>query len=530
MTLVVYMKTVISSVTFQIGYETGHVNERQREYLLEQLSIVPDSSGIRAPHRVESMVAEHSNLYLHLMSTVVTEPGRTLFHLQDDSPITYGDMDRRSAQFANALTVLGLNPGDRLVVQVKKSPDVIALWLGCLRTGVMFVPLNTAYTDAEVDTFVADADTQHLVTTPERGRGLTLGSDGDGSLAELANGQSTSHEVLDVVPTDPAAMLFTSGTTGRSKGAVITHQGLLANAESLAEVWQITSTDHLLHTLPVFHVHGLFVALHPLMLRGAQITLLSRFTTDVVLEHLPHVSVLMGVPTHYTRLLEDPRFDRAACADVRLFTSGSAPMTTQVHEQFQHQTGRTITERYGMTECGIITSNSPGSPLPGTVGTAIPLMEVRVGAASIVEVRGPHLFDRYWRRPDATAESFTDDGWFRTGDIGRLDHNGVVTLSGRASDLIISGGYNIYPKEIEQVLDHDPQIAESAVVGWPNPEWGETVVAFVVLSDPGSEFEPPDLGDRLARFKHPRLWRVVDALPRNAMGKVQKKGLREIAA
>jgi malonyl-CoA/methylmalonyl-CoA synthetase len=475
------------------------------------------------------MAADNANLYLPLMSAAAVETGRTLLHVEDGSTITYFDMDQRSAQFANSLAGLGLTQGDRLVVQVDKSPDVIALWLGCLRSGVMFVPLNTAYTDAEVDAFAADAQTDYLVTTPERSRGLTLG-DGDGSLADLANEETTSHDVIDVLPNDPAAMLFTSGTTGRSKGAVITHRGLLANARSLAEVWQITSTDHLLHTLPIFHVHGLFVALHPLMLCGAEITLLSRFTIDAALQHLPRVSVLMGVPTHYTRLLEDPRFDRAVCAEVRLFTSGSAPMTTHVHEQFRQQTGRTITERYGMTECGIITSNSPGSPLPGTVGTALPNMEVRIGSDSIVEVRGPHLFDRYWRRPDATAESFTDDGWFRTGDIGTLDINGVVTLSGRASDLIISGGYNIYPKEIEQILDQDPQITESAVVGWPDLEWGETVVAFVVLSDPGNDFEPPDLGDQLARFKHPRLWRVVDALPRNAMGKVQKKGLRELAA
>jgi malonyl-CoA/methylmalonyl-CoA synthetase len=473
---------------------------------------------------------ENSNLYHHLMSTASTEPSRTLFHLEGGSTLTYSEVDRRSAQFANALTGLGLNPGDRLVVQVAKSPDVIALWLGCLRAGVMLVPLNTAYTDAEVDAFVADAETRHLVTTPQRGRGLTLGSDGDGTFGDLVAAQPISQEVVDVVPTDPAAMLFTSGTTGRSKGAVITHAGLLANAESLAEVWQITSCDHLLHTLPVFHVHGLFVALHPLMLQGAQMTLLSSFTPDAVLEHLPQVTMLMGVPTHYTRLLQDPRFDREACARVRLFTSGSAPMTTRVHEQFHHQTGRTITERYGMTECGIITSNSPGSPLPGTVGRAIPLMEVRVGNDSIVEVRGPHLFDRYWRRPGATAESFTEDRWFRTGDIGSIDDSGVVTLAGRASDLIISGGFNIYPKEVEQVLDHDPQIVESAVVGWPDPEWGETVVAFVVLANPGMAFEPPDLGDRLARFKHPRIWEVVEALPRNAMGKVQKRGLRELSA
>ncbi|MFW2383691.1 MAG: AMP-binding protein [Acidimicrobiales bacterium] len=466
------------------------------------------------------MSVENANLYLALMATAFDTPDRVLFHLDDGSSMTYGDMDRRSSQFANGLSGLGLEKGDRLVVQVDKSPDVIALWLGCLRSGVMFVPLNTAYTDTEVAAFMSDAETEHLVKGPETGGSLTL---------DFADDQQETQDIAHAEPADPAAMLFTSGTTGRSKGAVITHRGLLANARSLAEVWQITSTDHLLHTLPVFHVHGLFVALHPLMLHGAEITFLSRFTADAVLRHLSRSTVLMGVPTHYTRLLDDERFTAEAAAHMRLFTSGSAPMTTHVHEQFRRRTGRTITERYGMTECGIITSNSPGSPLPGTVGTALPNMELRIGEDSIVEVRGPHLFDHYWRRPDATADSFTEDGWFRTGDIGTMDSNGVVTLSGRASDLIISGGYNIYPKEIEQVLDDDPQIAESAVVGWPDPEWGETVVAFVVLSDPTTEFVPPDLGQQLARFKHPRIWRVVDELPRNAMGKVQKTGLRGLA-
>ncbi|NNE96403.1 MAG: AMP-binding protein [Acidimicrobiales bacterium] len=470
-----------------------------------------------------------ANLFYSLMRTAVGEPGRVLFHLEDGSHLTYGTMADRSAQFAHALMDHRVERGDRLVVQIDKSADAVALWLACLRSGVMFVPLNTAYTDAEVDGFVADADTPHLVTTPARGRGLTLGIKGDGSLGVAANSQSLDHSVADVKPDDPAAMLFTSGTTGRSKGAVITHRGLLSNAHALAEVWQISESDHLLHTLPVFHVHGLFVALHPLMVHGAQITILPRFDTDAVITRLPGATVLMGVPTHYIRLLSDDRFDRNLTAHMRLFTSGSAPMTAQVHELFTERTGRTITERYGMTECGIITSNSPGSPKPGTVGTALPEMDLRVGADSMVEVRGPHLFDRYWRRPEATAESFSSDGWFRTGDIGTLDDDRVLTLSGRASDLIISGGYNIYPKEIEHVLDDDPQINESAVVGWADPEWGETVVAFVVLADPDAKFTPPDLDDRLAGFKHPRHWEVVDSLPRNAMGKVQKKALRDLA-
>ena len=475
------------------------------------------------------MTEGNANLYLRLMGAA--DPTSPLFHRPGLASLTYGDLADRSAQMAVALQSIGAGAGDRLMVQVDKSTDAIALWLGCLRSGVMFVPLNIAYTDAEVDEFVSDADTPHLVTTPERGRGHTFGTDGTGSFLELANAAdpAAAPNVFMATPTDPASMLFTSGTTGRSKGAVITHRGLLANGEALAEVWQVTAEDHLLHTLPVFHVHGLFIALHPLMLKGAQMTFLPRFTVDDVLTHLPKASVLMGVPTHYSRLLDDPRFDRDACAGLRLFTSGSAPMTVQVHEQFTATTGRTITERYGMTECGIITSNAPGSPLPGTVGTALPNVELRVGEDSIIEVRGPHLLDRYWRRPDATADAYTDDGWFKTGDIGTMDEAGVVTLSGRSSDLIISGGYNIYPKEIEQVLDDDPQVAESAVVGWPNAEWGETVVAFIVLANSDAEFSQPDLSEALARFKHPRQWEFVESLPRNTMGKVQKKLLRELA-
>ncbi len=478
------------------------------------------------------MVESNANLYLSLMGAADRTPDRPLFHQPGQPALSYGSMAKLAARASVALTEVGAQPGDRLVVQVDKSIYAIALWLACLRTGVVFVPLNTAYTDAEVDEFVADARTELVITTPERGRDLTLSDDGGGSFGDRIQqaDPATAPPVYTAGPSDPAAMLFTSGTTGRSKGAVITHRGLRANADALAHVWGITETDHLLHVLPVFHVHGLFVALHPLMRHDAQITFLPRFDVDAVIDHLPQAGVLMGVPTHYTRLLADARFDRNLTAHMRLFTSGSAPMTTQVHEQFNAQTGRTITERYGMTETGIIASNTPGDPKPGTVGTALPNMELRIGTDSLVEVRGPHLLDRYWDRPDATAQSYTDDGWFITGDIGTLDENGVLTLSGRSSDLIISGGYNIYPKEIEQILDDDPQVIESAVVGWPEPDFGEQVVAFVVLADPAAEFTPPNLGDQLARFKHPRQWHVIEALPRNAMGKVQKTVLRSAAS
>jgi malonyl-CoA/methylmalonyl-CoA synthetase len=476
--------------------------------------------------------ADNANLYLRLMRAATDDPTRPLFHRPGRSTQSYEEVAERSIRMASALLEWGLVPGDRLVAQIAKSTDAIALWLACLRTGVVFVPLNTAYTDTEMGAFVDDADTGYVIRSPETASEVTLGQHEDGTFAELADRQPHDVDVpvAHASPDDPAAMLFTSGTTGRSKGAVLTHRGLLANAEALAEVWAITGEDRMLHTLPVFHVHGLFVALHPLMLRGAQITFLPRFDTAHVIDHLRAASVLMGVPTHYSRLLEDLAFTTEVTAGVRLFTSGSAPMTTRLHARFTERTGRTITERYGMTECGIITSTVPGEPRPGTVGRALPLMELRIGQDDIVEVRGPHLLDRYWRRPDATAASFTADGWFRTGDIGALDPEGVLTLSGRASDLIISGGYNIYPKEVEQAIDEDPRILESAVVGQPDEEWGETVVAFVVL-EAGREsasFEPPDLSERLAGFKRPRRWEVVSDLPRNAMGKVEKNRLRSL--
>lgn len=474
----------------------------------------------------------NANIYLDLLAAGNDDPDRPLFHRPEaGDTLSYGDVAHRSQAMAAALAHIGMVPGDRLVVQVDKSTDAIALWLACLRTGVIFVPLNTAYTDAEVDHFLADAETTYLISTPERGRGLTLGTDGSGTvpdlIAQLAETGGPTPPIYNARPEDPAAMLFTSGTTGRSKGALLTHRGLLTNGRALASVWEITSDDHLLHSLPVFHVHGLFVALHPLMLQGAKVTFLQRFSPEAVVELLPHCSVLMGVPTHYTRLLDHDAFTRQVAADVRLFTSGSAPMTMPVHRRFAERTSRTITERYGMTECGIIASNAPGNPRVGTVGTALPEMKLRVGDGSVVEVKGPHLLHSYWRRPEATAAAFTDDGWFITGDIGTLDPDGVLTLSGRASDMIISGGYNIYPKEVEQVLDRDPQIAEAAVVGWPDQEWGEQVVAFVVLNADTTEetFRQPELAE-LARFKHPRQFVFVSELPRNAMGKVQKSVLR----
>lgn len=454
---------------------------------------------------------------------------------------TYGQITERSADLAGALQSLEVSLGDRVVVQVDKSPDAVALYLACLRSGIVYVPINTAYTPSEVAYFVDDAEATLLICRPADEQTLadavpevkilTLDSDGGGSLAEAAATAEPFNDVVARAVDDLACMLYTSGTTGRSKGAMLTHLGLLTNGQALHEVWHFEPGDVLLHTLPIFHVHGLFVALHCAILNGSEVIFLPRFDVDEVIAQLPNSSVMMGVPTHYVRLLDTPRFGRAACEEIRLFTSGSAPMTEQVHAAFTERTGHHIVERYGMTECGIITSNPyDGDRIPGTVGHALPGVELRV-RDGLVQVRGPHLFSGYWRMPEKTAEEFTDDGFFLTGDVGELADSGRLTLAGRSGDMIISGGFNVYPKEIELVLDETAGIVESAVIGVPHPDFGEGVVAVVVL-EPGQDLttikEAADFGcgQHLARFKHPKRYIEVSELPRNTMGKVQKVALR----
>ncbi len=379
-----------------------------------------------------------------------------------------------------------------------------------------------------------------LVCTPERstdlttmaGRVETLGADGTGSLADLARRQPWFDIVENTAADDVACILYTSGTTGRSKGAMLTHRSLLVNGQALHLLWGFEPGDVLLHILPVFHVHGLFVALHCAMLNGSEVLFCPGFDAAEVRSLLPSATVMMGVPTHYIRLLADPNFDASDCAGIRLFTSGSAPMTELVHAEFTERTGHRIVERYGMTESGIITTNPvDGERIPGTVGYPLPEMGLRVIDGN-VQIKGPHLFAGYWQMPEKTAESFTEDGWFLTGDVGELAADGRLTLAGRAGDMIISGGYNVYPKEIELVIDETPGVDESAVIGVPHPDFGEGVVA-VVAYEPGVDRAAVDAsiearcGDELARFKHPKHLIAVDSLPRNAMGKVQKAALRQ---
>ncbi len=496
-------------------------------------------------------------LYDALFGTARRQPDRRCLVLDDGSVMTYGDVDHRAAQLAGALGRRSARAGDRVVVQVDKSADAVALYLACVRIGAVYVPLNTAYTSEEVSAFLADAGASCFVGRPGAERPTlptgctdeTLGTDGTGSLADeaAADGATDAGTIAGTgtAPTvlgadDPAAMLYTSGTTGRSKGAVLSARNLLANGRALHDAWRFQPDDVLLHVLPVFHVHGLFVALHCAFLAGATVRLHERFDVAAIRADLSRSTVMMGVPTHYHRLLADPAFGRHDCAGMRLFTSGSAPLPAAEHEAFTQRTGHRIVERYGMTETMILTSNPyDGDRVPGTVGYALPGVELRVadedgrplaaGEVGTVEVRGDGVFLGYHDLPDATAAAFRSDDWFVTGDIGSLDDSGRLTLAGRASDMIISGGLNVYPKEVEQVLDAAGPVVESAVVGVPDPDFGEAVVAVVVLRD-STRFEEDELraacDGSLARFKHPRRYVVVDSLPRNAMGKVQKNELR----
>ncbi len=474
------------------------------------------------------------------------DPHRPCLDLPDGSTWSYGDLLDRSQRFAGALRASGVTVGERVVVQVDKSPDAVALYLACLRLGAVYVPLNTAYTPAEVAFFVTDAAPAVFVCrpgTPEPHGAvqvLTLDTDGTGSLPQLAGRSPAVDDVEAREPDDWAAMLYTSGTTGRSKGAMLSCRNLVSNADALVEAWRFEPDDVLLHTLPIFHVHGLFVALHCAFSVGARTRLHTGFDVDHVLDDLATCTVLMGVPTHYHRLLASPRLDRELAAGVRLFTSGSAPLAAHEHEAFAERTGHAIVERYGMTETMIMTSNPyDGDRLAGTVGYALPGIELRVAdddgrevahdETGTVEVRGPNVFLGYWGLPDRTQAAFRDDGWFVTGDVGRMDPDGRVTLAGRASDVIITGGLNVYPKEVELVLDQVDGVDESAVIGLPDPDFGEAVVA-VLVTDAHTVDEHAlrvACDTRLARFKHPKRYVVVDELPRNAMGKVQKATLRD---
>jgi malonyl-CoA/methylmalonyl-CoA synthetase len=475
---------------------------------------------------------------------------------------SWADLDRASAMMANLLASLGLPLGARVAVQVEKSVESLLLYLAVLRAGLVYVPLNTAYRAGEMAYFIDNAEPAVVVCSPHNhgwvsklafGAGVpwvfTLGDNREGSLLQRAAHHSDQHLVIQRAASDLAVIIYTSGTTGRSKGAMLSHGNMLSNAHTLRDYWQWQSNDVLIHALPIFHVHGLFVAIHGALINGSPVLWVNRFDPAVVVRLLERATVFMGVPTLYVRMLGEPGLTRERVGRMRLFISGSAPLLIDTFTEWQHRTGHTILERYGMSETVMLTSNPCGPDgrrggaterRGGTVGFPLPGIALRVvddagaavatGEVGGIQVQGPSVFQGYWRMPDKTAEEFTADGFFKTGDVGRIDADGYVTIVGRSKDLIISGGYNVYPAEIEACINEMAGVAESAVVGVPHPDFGEVGVALIIAK-PGASVQPDrvlaELKLKLANFKIPKACLVVDELPRNTMGKVQKNLLRE---
>ncbi|MDH3635903.1 MAG: malonyl-CoA synthase [Gammaproteobacteria bacterium] len=478
-----------------------------------------------------------------------TIDSRRLLDVPGERDWSYADLVELSGKLAHLLLEQNVKPGDRVMVQVQKSPEAIALYLATIRAGAVFLPLNTAYTRAEVGYFLQDAEPAVFVCDSSReadydeieARVWTLDSDASGSLLQAAWDMPAAFDNVARESQDLAAILYTSGTTGLSKGAMLSHDNLLSNALTLVDYWRFTADDVLLHALPIFHTHGLFVATNVILIAGASMILLPRFDVDQMIAQLPAATTLMGVPTFYTRLLADDRFDRDLVAHMRLFVSGSAPMLAETHIQFEERTGHRILERYGMTETNMNTSNPyDGERRVGSVGFPLPGVEIRIsdpetgaelsaGETGMIEVRGPNVFLGYWRKPEKTALELRNNGFFISGDLGMIDADGYVHILGREKDLVISGGYNIYPKQIETEIDALDGVLESAVFGIAHPDLGEAVAAAVVPVT-GTELDAENLiqalEPTLARFKLPRQVFIVDELPRNAMGKVQKNILR----
>jgi malonyl-CoA/methylmalonyl-CoA synthetase len=479
--------------------------------------------------------------------------------VETDGGLVYSwrDLDRATAMLANLLRALALPDGSRIAVQVEKSVEAMMLYLATLRAGLVYLPLNTAYQSAEIEYFIGNAEPAVVVCT-SRNFGwvskiafkagtrhvFTLDDDRTGSLLQRAAQHSDVHESVPRAADDLAAIVYTSGTTGRSKGAMLTHGNLLSNAQVLKDYWGWVDGDVLIHALPIFHVHGLFVAIHGALLNGSKMIWFGKFDPRGVIARMPQATVFMGVPTLYVRMLAEPALTREQASHMRLFISGSAPLLIETFNDWKARTGHTILERYGMSETIMLTSNpydaGDGERRGGTVGFPLPGVGVRVrgddggevaaGEIGGIQVRGPNVFKGYWRMPDKTKDEFTEDGWFKTGDVGKIDERGYVTIVGRSKDLIISGGYNVYPAEVEGYINDMPGVAESAVVGVPHPDFGEVGVA-VVIARPGTELDGEAvvarLKSQLANFKIPKRCFVVEELPRNSMGKVQKNLLRE---
>ena len=496
----------------------------------------------------------NDNLYALFRSRFPDDPADPFIETVDGGRWSYAELDAETARLAHFLDGVGVRKGDRVMAQVDKSPQALFLYLACLRGGFVYLPLNTDYTRREVDYFIGNAEPRVLVGRPEAVAMLqalvadractlyTLDDRGGGTLLEHSRAVAPEFPVANCQADDLAAILYTSGTTGRPKGAMITHDNLAANGLTLHQAWGWQPGNVLLHALPIYHAHGLFVACHCALLNGSKMIFLPAFDAATALAWLPRATVFMGVPTYYTRLLAQPGFTREVCRGMRLFVSGSAPLLASTFDEFQARTGQAILERYGMTETEMNTSNPlHGDRIAGTVGWPLPGVTVRivdererdvpVGTVGQLLVRGRNVFKGYWRLPEQTAQEFTADGGFKTGDLGRRDDRGYITLVGRAKDLIITGGLNVYPKEVEACLDALEGVLESAVIGLPHPDFGEAVAAVVVRAPGPDAVTEAALVDRLktelAGFKVPKQVFFTDHLPRNAMGKVQKNVLRE---
>ena len=494
------------------------------------------------------------NLYTHFQRQFAEHADDELLCTGQEQSYRYSDIDKRSAQLARFLTDLGVSPGDRISVQVEKSPESLCLYLACLRAGLVFHPLNMSYKSGEIEYFLDNAEPavficdarnedtiRPIAEAAKIAHVLTLNADGGGTLPDNANQAPAEFATLHRDKDDLAALLYSSGTTGKPKGIMLTHGNLLRNTEALVEAWGFTESDCLLHALPVFHVHGLFVAIGCVLLSGASMRWLPAFDAKQVIGYLPECTVLMGVPTYYTRLLAEESFTASVAEKVRLFISGSAPLLEETFVEFENRTGQRILERYGMTETNMNSSNPlHGERKPGTVGPPLPGVEIRIcdDAGQVLDtseignlqVRGPNVFAGYWKMPEKTAEDFTDDGFFNTGDQGSIDSDGYVSIVGRAKDVVITGGLNVYPKEVELFIDDLPGVRESAVIGVAHADFGEAVVAVVVPDSSGTIDEADIINsakEHLANFKVPKRVIVVDELPRNTMAKVQKNVLRD---
>ncbi|MET4278160.1 MULTISPECIES: malonyl-CoA synthase [unclassified Bradyrhizobium] len=498
--------------------------------------------------------AANANLFSRLFDGL-DDPKRLAIETHDGERISYGDLIARAGQTANVLVARGVKPGDRVAVQVEKSVANIVLYLATVRAGAVYLPLNTAYTLNELDYFIGDAEPSLVVCDPAKAEGLapiaakvkatigTLGPDGKGSLSEAADKASSEFTTVSRANDDLAAILYTSGTTGRSKGAMLTHDNLASNSLSLVGFWRFTDKDVLIHALPIYHTHGLFVATNVTLFARASMIFLPKLDPDLIIKLMARATVLMGVPTFYTRLLQNAALSRETTKHMRLFISGSAPLLAETHREWSARTGHAVLERYGMTETNMNTSNPyDGERVPGAVGFPLPGVSVRVtdpetgkelprDEIGMIEVKGPNVFKGYWRMPEKTKAEFRDDGFFITGDLGKIDAKGYVHILGRGKDLVISGGFNVYPKEIESEIDAMPGVIESAVIGVPHADFGEGVTAVLVCNKGADVTEAAvlkALDGRLAKFKMPKRVFVVDELPRNTMGKVQKNVLRDI--